>query len=50
MMSDRYVERPAIVERNRDTRLEYKAWQERVKKYGLDEALRQTASRQKGGH
>jgi len=37
-----YVEQP-YVERNRDTRLEYKAWQERVKKYGLDEALRQTA-------
>lgn len=35
-----YIERP-YVERNRDTRLEYKAWQERVKKYGLDEALRQ---------
>ena len=43
------TERP-YVERNRDTRLEYKAWQERVKKYGLDEALRQTASRQKGTH
>ena len=44
---------PAVLlhrERNRDTRLEYKAWQERVKKYGLDEALRQTASKQKGRH
>jgi RNA polymerase sigma factor (sigma-70 family) len=41
-----YDERP-YVERNRDTRLEYKAWQERVKKYGLDEALRQTATRQR---
>jgi len=44
-----YDERP-YVERNRDTRLEYKAWQERVKKYGLDEALIQTATRQKGRH
>tara|TARA_R110000787_G_scaffold18026_1_gene55644 strand:+ start:2095 stop:2910 length:816 start_codon:yes stop_codon:yes gene_type:complete len=44
-----YGERPHV-ERNRDTRLEYKAWQERVKKYGLDEALRQTASKQKGRH
>jgi RNA polymerase sigma factor (sigma-70 family) len=44
-----YGERP-YVERNRDTRLEYKAWQERVKKYGFDEALRQTTSRQKGRH
>ena len=44
-----YVERP-YVERNRDTRLEYTAWQRRIKKYGLDEALRQTASRQKGRH
>jgi len=41
---------PAVLlhrERNRDARLEYKAWQERVKKYGLDEALRQTATRQR---
>jgi hypothetical protein len=38
------------VERNRDTRLEYKAWQQRVKKYGIDEALKQTANRQKGTH
>jgi len=41
---------PAVLlhrERNRDARLEYKAWQERVKKYGLDEALRQTATIQR---